>query len=51
MGTPARQEMRVTGVIGGMLAATSIATLFMPVIVRWIAAWGGQRPVSVMETK
>jgi HAE1 family hydrophobic/amphiphilic exporter-1/multidrug efflux pump len=29
-----------TGVIGGMLAATFIATLFVPVFFRWVAAWG-----------
>jgi HAE1 family hydrophobic/amphiphilic exporter-1/multidrug efflux pump len=33
-----------TGVIGGMLAATFIATLFVPVFFRWIAAWGQKRP-------
>jgi HAE1 family hydrophobic/amphiphilic exporter-1/multidrug efflux pump len=32
-----------TGVIGGMLAATFVATLFVPVFFRWIAAWGGSR--------
>jgi hypothetical protein len=31
-------------VIGGMLAATFIATLFVPVFFRWIAAWGHKRP-------
>jgi hypothetical protein len=30
-------------VIGGMLAATFIATLFVPVFFRWIAGWG-RRP-------
>jgi hydrophobe/amphiphile efflux-1 (HAE1) family protein len=29
-----------TGVIGGMLAATFIATFFVPVFFRWVAAWG-----------
>ena len=33
-----------TGVIGGMLAATFIATFFVPVFFRWVAAWG-RRPV------
>jgi multidrug efflux pump len=33
-----------TGVIGGMLAATFIATLFVPVFFRWIAAWRGKQP-------
>jgi HAE1 family hydrophobic/amphiphilic exporter-1/multidrug efflux pump len=35
-----------TGVIGGMLAATFIATLFVPVFFRWIAGWGHKRPAS-----
>jgi multidrug efflux pump subunit AcrB len=35
-----------TGVIGGMLAATFVATLFVPVFFRWIAAWGYKRPAS-----
>jgi len=34
-----------TGVIGGMLAATFIATLFVPVFFRWIAGWGRGRQV------
>jgi multidrug efflux pump subunit AcrB len=38
-----------TGVIGGMLAATFIATLFVPVFFRWIAAWGGKRPATVPQ--
>ena len=29
-----------TGVIGGMLAATFIATLFVPVFFRWVSGWG-----------
>jgi len=29
-----------TGVIGGMLAATFVATFFVPVFFRWVAAWG-----------
>ncbi len=29
-----------TGVIGGMLAATFIATFFVPVFFCWVAAWG-----------
>jgi hypothetical protein len=33
-------------VIGGMLAATFIATLFVPVFFRWIAGWGRGRLVS-----
>jgi len=28
-----------TGVIGGMLAATFIATFFVPVFFRWVAGW------------
>jgi HAE1 family hydrophobic/amphiphilic exporter-1/multidrug efflux pump len=32
-----------TGVIGGMLAATFIATFFVPVFFRWVARWG-RRP-------
>jgi HAE1 family hydrophobic/amphiphilic exporter-1/multidrug efflux pump len=32
-----------TGVIGGMLAATFVATLFVPVFFRWIAGWGRSR--------
>jgi len=32
-----------TGVIGGMLAATFIATFFVPVFFRWIAGWGRRR--------
>jgi len=38
-----------TGVIGGMLAATFIATLFVPVFFRWIAAWGGKRPAAAPQ--
>ncbi len=33
-----------TGVIGGMLAATFVATFFVPVFFRWVAAWG-RKPV------
>jgi HAE1 family hydrophobic/amphiphilic exporter-1/multidrug efflux pump len=29
-----------TGVIGGMLAATFVATFFVPVFFHWVAAWG-----------
>ena len=29
-----------TGVIGGMLAATFVATFFVPVFFRWVAGWG-----------
>jgi HAE1 family hydrophobic/amphiphilic exporter-1/multidrug efflux pump len=36
-----------TGVIGGMLAATFIATLFVPVFFRWIAAFGSRGPAAV----
>ena len=32
-----------TSVIGGMLAATFIATLFVPLFFRWIAGWGSER--------
>ncbi len=35
-----------TGVIGGMLAATFIATLFVPVFFRWIAALGSRGPAA-----
>ena len=35
-----------TGVIGGMLAATFIATLFVPLFFRWIAAFGRKRPAA-----
>jgi len=35
-----------TGVIGGMLAATFVATLFVPVFFRWIAAFGRRRTVG-----
>jgi HAE1 family hydrophobic/amphiphilic exporter-1/multidrug efflux pump len=35
-----------TGVIGGMLAATFIATLFVPLFFRWIAALGRTRPAA-----
>jgi HAE1 family hydrophobic/amphiphilic exporter-1/multidrug efflux pump len=38
-----------TGVIGGMLAATFVATFFVPVFFRWIAAWGRKRPVVAAE--
>jgi len=36
-----------TGVIGGMLAATFIATFFVPVFFRWIAGWRRRRVGSV----
>ena len=36
-----------TGVIGGMLAATFIATLFVPLFFRWIAALGGRGSAPV----
>ena len=32
-----------TGVIGGMLAATFVATLFVPVFFRWVAGWRAAR--------
>jgi HAE1 family hydrophobic/amphiphilic exporter-1/multidrug efflux pump len=35
-----------TGVIGGMLVATFIATFFVPVFFRWVAGWGRGRAVS-----
>jgi hypothetical protein len=38
-----------TGVIGGMLAATFIATLFVPVFFRWIAGWGHRPPAPAAE--
>jgi len=38
-----------TGVIGGMLAATFVATFFVPVFFRWIAAWGRKRAVVAAE--
>jgi HAE1 family hydrophobic/amphiphilic exporter-1/multidrug efflux pump len=34
-----------TSVIGGMLAATFIATLFVPLFFLWIAAWGTKQKV------
>jgi HAE1 family hydrophobic/amphiphilic exporter-1/multidrug efflux pump len=36
-----------TSVIGGMLAATFIATLFVPWFFRWIASWGGEGSAPV----
>ncbi len=45
-----------TGVIGGMLVATFVATLFIPLFFRWIAAWGdrsekkaGSEPTTIAE--
>jgi HAE1 family hydrophobic/amphiphilic exporter-1/multidrug efflux pump len=35
-----------TGVIGGMLAATFIATLFVPVFFSWVASWGRRQAAS-----
>jgi hydrophobe/amphiphile efflux-1 (HAE1) family protein len=35
-----------TGVIGGMLAATFVATLFVPVFFRWIADWRGRKDAA-----
>jgi len=32
-------------VIGGMLAATFIATFFVPVFFRWVAGWGRRKPL------
>ncbi|HSQ68454.1 MAG TPA: efflux RND transporter permease subunit, partial [Steroidobacteraceae bacterium] len=39
-----------TGVIGGMLAATFIATLFVPLFFRWIAAFGSRTPAAVQPS-
>jgi len=39
-----------TGVIGGMLAATFVATFFVPVFFRWVAAWGRRGPSSPAPT-
>ena len=36
-----------TGVIGGMLAATFVATLFIPVFFRWVSGWGRQSRSSI----
>jgi multidrug efflux pump len=33
-----------TGVIGGMLAATFVATFFVPLFFRWIAGWRRRLP-------
>jgi multidrug efflux pump len=39
-----------TGVIGGMLVATFVATLFIPLFFRWIASWGDRKePTSDAE--
>jgi HAE1 family hydrophobic/amphiphilic exporter-1/multidrug efflux pump len=38
-----------TGVIGGMLAATFVATFFVPVFFRWIAVWGRKTPTAMAE--
>jgi multidrug efflux pump subunit AcrB len=35
-----------TGVIGGMLAATFVATLFVPVFFRWVSGWRSARPAA-----
>ena len=45
-GAAARQSMG-TGVFGGMLAATFIATLFVPVFFYWLARFGTQRRGAV----
>jgi HAE1 family hydrophobic/amphiphilic exporter-1/multidrug efflux pump len=39
-----------TGVIGGMLAATFVATFFVPVFFRWVAAWGYGRPKAAVPS-
>jgi HAE1 family hydrophobic/amphiphilic exporter-1/multidrug efflux pump len=39
-----------TGVIGGMLAATFVATFFVPVFFRWVAGWG-RRPAASVTTQ
>jgi HAE1 family hydrophobic/amphiphilic exporter-1/multidrug efflux pump len=38
-----------TGVIGGMLAATFVATLFVPVFFRWIADWRGRKDAAAVS--
>jgi HAE1 family hydrophobic/amphiphilic exporter-1/multidrug efflux pump len=38
-----------TSVIGGMLAATFIATLFVPLFFRWIAGWRSRRAGEAAE--
>jgi HAE1 family hydrophobic/amphiphilic exporter-1/multidrug efflux pump len=40
-----------TGVIGGMLAATFIATFFVPVFFQWVAGWGRRRAASLTLQK
>ncbi len=35
-----------TGVIGGMLLATFVATLFIPLFFVWIASWGDRKQVN-----
>ncbi|HEX5515909.1 MAG TPA: multidrug efflux RND transporter permease subunit [Gammaproteobacteria bacterium] len=45
-GAAARQSMG-TGVFGGMLAATFIATLFVPVFFYWLARFGAERRGAV----
>jgi multidrug efflux pump subunit AcrB len=39
-----------TGVIGGMLAATFVATFFVPVFFNWVAGWGRGKPVAAGAT-
>ncbi|MGH8178579.1 MAG: efflux RND transporter permease subunit [Steroidobacter sp.] len=39
-----------TSVIGGMLAATFIATLFVPLFFRWIAGWSEKRAARRVRT-
>jgi HAE1 family hydrophobic/amphiphilic exporter-1/multidrug efflux pump len=39
-----------TGVIGGMLAATFVATFFVPLFFRWVAGWG-RRPATVVTAQ
>jgi HAE1 family hydrophobic/amphiphilic exporter-1/multidrug efflux pump len=43
-GAASRHSLGIS-VIGGMLAATFIATLFVPLFFRWIAGWGGKQDV------
>jgi HAE1 family hydrophobic/amphiphilic exporter-1/multidrug efflux pump len=49
-GAAARQSMG-TGVFGGMLAATFIATLFVPVFFYWLARFGSERRAADAEAE
>lgn len=49
-GAAARQSMG-TGVFGGMLAATFIATLFVPVFFYWLARFGSAQRVTAAEAE